>query len=450
MSQIDNRIFVKNRHPLQTFSLGLQHVLAMYAGAVIVPLIVGGNLGFSQEQITYLVAIDLFMCGIATLLQVFANRWFGIGMPVVLGCAFQAVTPMIAIGKDFGISYIYGAIIAMGLFVILFGGLFGKLIRLFPPVVTGSVVTIIGVTLIPVAFNDLGGGQGNPDFGSPTNLLLGFGVLVFIVIMNKLSGGFIRAISILLGLVIGTTIASFMGQVDFTPVAEASWFHAVQPFYFGVPKFNMTAILTMIIVAMVGIAESTGVFMALGKIIGRDVDSKDLARGYRAEGLAITIGGIFNAFPYTTYSQNVGLIQMSRVKTRDVIVVAGCLLMLLGLVPKIAALTTLIPKSVLGGAMVAMFGMVVSSGLRMLGSQVDMNRHENLLIIACSVGMGLGVTVVPQLFASLPSTVRILTDNGIVAGTFTAMVLNLLFNGTKQPTSDLQMDEEEISHSAAS
>lgn len=449
MSQIDNRIFVKNRHPLQTFSLGLQHVLAMYAGAVIVPLIVGGNLGFSQEQITYLVAIDLFMCGIATLLQVFANRWFGIGMPVVLGCAFQAVTPMIAIGKDFGISYIYGAIIAMGLFVILFGGIFGKLIRLFPPVVTGSVVTIIGVTLIPVAFNDLGGGQGNPDFGSPTNLLLGFGVLVFIVIMNKLSGGFIRAISILIGLVIGTTIAAFMGQVDFTPVAEASWFHAVQPFYFGVPKFNMTAILTMIIVAMVGIAESTGVFMALGKIVGRDVDSKDLARGYRAEGLAITIGGIFNAFPYTTYSQNVGLIQMSRVKTRDVIVVAGCLLMLLGLVPKIAALTTLIPKSVLGGAMVAMFGMVVSSGLRMLGSQVDMNRHENLLIIACSVGMGLGVTVVPQLFASLPSTVRILTDNGIVAGTFTALVLNLLFNGTKQPSIEMQ-EKEEIGHSAAS
>ena len=449
MSRVDNRIFVKNRHPLQTFSLGLQHVLAMYAGAVIVPLIVGGNLGFNQEQITYLVAIDLFMCGIATLLQVFANRWFGIGMPVVLGCAFQAVTPMIAIGKDFGISYIYGAIIAMGIFVILFGGLFGKLIRLFPPVVTGSVVTIIGVTLIPVAFTDLGGGQGNPDFGSPTNLLLGFGVLIFIVIMNKLSAGFIRAVSILLGLVIGTTIAALMGQVDFTPVAEASWFHAVQPFYFGVPKFNMTAILTMIIVAMVGIAESTGVFMALGKIIDRDVDSKDLARGYRAEGLAITIGGIFNAFPYTTYSQNVGLIQMSRVKTRDVIVVAGGLLMLLGLVPKIAALTTLIPSSVLGGAMVAMFGMVVSSGLRMLGSQVDMNRHENLLIIACSVGMGLGVTVVPQLFASLPSTVRILTDNGIVAGTFTALVMNLLFNGTKQQ-SDGTQSEEEAEHSVAS
>ncbi|GAV11904.1 MULTISPECIES: nucleobase:cation symporter-2 family protein [Paenibacillus] len=449
MSRVDNRIFVKNRHPLQTFSLGLQHVLAMYAGAVIVPLIVGGNLGFNQEQITYLVAIDLFMCGIATLLQVFANRWFGIGMPVVLGCAFQAVTPMIAIGKDFGISYIYGAIIAMGIFVILFGGLFGKLIRLFPPVVTGSVVTIIGVTLIPVAFTDLGGGQGNPDFGSPTNLLLGFGVLIFIVIMNKLSAGFIRAVSILLGLVIGTTIAALMGQVDFTPVAEASWFHAVQPFYFGVPKFNMTAILTMIIVAMVGIAESTGVFMALGKIIDRDVDSKDLARGYRAEGLAITIGGIFNAFPYTTYSQNVGLIQMSRVKTRDVIVVAGGLLMLLGLVPKIAALTTLIPSSVLGGAMVAMFGMVVSSGLRMLGSQVDMNRHENLLIIACSVGMGLGVTVVPQLFASLPSTVRILTDNGIVAGTFTALVMNLLFNGTKQQ-SDGTQSEEETEHSVAS
>lgn len=417
-----------NRHPLKTASLGLQHVLAMYAGAVIVPLIVAGQLGMDQQQLTYLIGIDLLMCGIATLLQLWNNRLFGIGLPVVLGCAFQAVAPMIAIGGKYGISAIYGAIIASGLFVVVFSGLFGRLIRFFPPVVTGSVVTTIGVTLIPVALTDLGGGAGADDFGSPENLMLGFGVLMVIILLNRFTQGFMRAISILLGLVIGTIAAGFMGKVSLQPVVDASWIHPIKPFYFGTPTFEPSAILTMIIVAIVSVAESTGVFMALGKILDKDITSKDLAKGYRAEGLAIMLGGVFNAFPYTTYSQNVGLVQMSRVKTKDVIFTAGIILVLLGFVPKIAALTTIVPTSVLGGAMIAMFGMVVSSGIRMLGSSVDLNNHENLLIIACSVGMGLGVTVVPNLFHALPPQLRILTENGIVAGTFTAMVLNILFN----------------------
>lgn len=424
-------IFQKNRNPFQTFSLGLQHVLAMYAGAVIVPLIVAGQLGLSSEQLTYLICIDLLACGVATLLQVWGNRFFGIGLPVMLGCAFQAVSPMIAIGLQYGVSAIYGAIIASGIFVLLFAGLFGKLIAIFPPVVTGSVVTIIGVTLIPVALTDLGGGSGAADFGSLTNLGLGFGVLVFIILMNRFTQGFLRSISVLIGLIVGTLVAAMLGQVDLTPFKEASWFHSLQPFYFGKPTFHPSAILTMILVAVVSIAESTGVFMALSKIVDKDLTSKDLTRGYRAEGLAIVLGGVFNSFPYTTYSQNVGLVQMSRVKTRDVIVVAGGILVVIGFVPKIAALTQLVPTSVLGGAMVALFGLVVSSGIRMLGEQVDLNRYENLFIIACSVGMGLGVTVVPDLFAQLPSGARILVDNGIVAGSVTAIVMNLIFNGLK-------------------
>lgn len=422
-----------NQPPLRRFSLGLQHVLAMYAGAVIVPLIVGGALKLTPQQLGYLVSIDLLTCGIATLLQVWTNRFFGIGLPVILGCTFTAVGPMIAIGSEYGVSAIYGAIIVAGIFVVLFAGLFGKLIRFFPPVVTGSVVTIIGVTLIPVSLNDMGGGQGSPDFGAPSNLMLAFGVLALIIIMNRLFTGFWRAISILLGLIIGTIIAAFMGKVSFASVGEASWFHMVQPFYFGTPTFEASAIITMILVAVVSLVESTGVFFALGKMVDRDIRSEDLARGYRAEGLAIVLGGLFNAFPYTTYSQNVGLLQMSNVKTRDVIITAGGILVVLGLIPKVAAMTTIIPAPVLGGASIAMFGMVVSSGIRMLGSQVDLNRHENLLIIACSVGMGLGVTVVPQLFDKLPQMVQILTDNGIVAGSITAIVLNLVFNvGRKQ------------------
>ncbi|WP_153976775.1 nucleobase:cation symporter-2 family protein [Paenibacillus xylanilyticus] len=437
------RIFQRHRHPIKTFSLGLQHVLAMYAGAVVVPLIVSNALGFTQEQLTYLIAIDLLACGVATLLQVWGNRYFGVGLPVMLGCAFQAVSPMILIGLNSGVSAIYGAVIASGIFVVLFSGLFGKLIRLFPPVVTGSVVTIIGLTLIPVAFRDLGGGQGSEDFGSGTNLLLGFGVLVFIILMTRFTIGFIRSIAVLVGLLAGTVAAGFMGEVNFAPIREASWFHMVKPFYFGTPTFEIVPILTMILVAIVSVAESTGVFMALGKILDKDLSSKDLARGYRAEGLAIVLGGIFNSFPYTTYSQNVGLVQMTRVKTRDVIVVAGGLLVVIGFVPKIAALAQLVPGSVLGGAMVALFGMVVSSGIRIIGSQVDLNRHENLFIIACSVGMGLGVTVVPELFAGAPDWAQIMLGNGIIAGSFTAIFMNLLFNGLGTKATAAKMAEKQ-------
>ncbi|MCL6662913.1 MULTISPECIES: nucleobase:cation symporter-2 family protein [Paenibacillus] len=437
------RIFQRHRHPIKTFSLGLQHVLAMYAGAVVVPLIVSNALGFTQEQLTYLIAIDLLACGVATLLQVWGNKYFGVGLPVMLGCAFQAVSPMILIGMNSGVSAIYGAIIASGLFVLIFSGIFGKLIRLFPPVVTGSVVTIIGLTLIPVAFHDLGGGQGSEDFGSGVNLLLGFGVLLFIILMTRFTTGFIRSISVLIGLLVGTVAAGFMGEVNFAPIRDASWFHVVQPFYFGTPTFEIVPILTMILVAIVSVAESTGVFMALGKILDKDLSSKDLARGYRAEGLAIVLGGIFNSFPYTTYSQNVGLVQMTRVKTRDVIVVAGGILVVIGFVPKIAALAQLVPGAVLGGAMVALFGMVVSSGIRIIGSQVDLNRHENLFVIACSVGMGLGVTVVPELFAGAPAWAQIMLGNGIIAGSFTAIFMNLLFNGLGTKETATKMAEQQ-------
>ncbi|WJV20993.1 nucleobase:cation symporter-2 family protein [Rossellomorea marisflavi] len=412
---------------LKTASLGIQHVLAMYAGAVIVPLIVGGALGLTGEQLTYLVSIDIFMCGIATLLQVWKNKFFGIGLPVVLGCTFTAVGPMISIGAKYGITSIYGSILASGLFVIIISTFFGKLVRFFPPVVTGSVVTIIGITLIPVAMNNMAGGEGSADYGSMDNLLLAFGTLIFILVLYKMFTGFIRSVSILLGLVAGTIAAMFMGKVNFSEVGEASWFHMAQPFYFGMPTFDIAAILTMILVAMVSLVESTGVYFALGDITDRKLSEEDLSKGYRAEGLAIFLGGIFNVFPYTAYSQNVGLIQLSGVKKSNVIYAAATFLIILGLVPKIGALTTVIPSAVLGGAMVAMFGMVVAYGIKML-SRVDFSSQENLLIIACSVGMGLGVTAVPELFSKMPEAVRILTDNGIVAGSLMAIFLNLFFN----------------------
>ncbi|MBM7665429.1 xanthine permease [Solibacillus kalamii] len=407
--------------------LGIQHLLAMYAGAILVPLIIGGALGFSSAQMTYLVAIDIFMCGVATLFQVWKGKVIGIGLPVVLGCTFTAVSPIIAIGSGGGLGDVYGAIIASGIIIVLIGGLFGKLIKFFPPVVTGSVVTIIGISLIPVAINNMAGGQGAADFASGSNVALAFITLLIILVIYRFTVGFVRAIAILLGMVSGTVIGIFMGKVDFTPVAEASWLHIMQPFYLATPTFNASAILTMTLVAMVSLVESTGVYYALSDITKKDLTSKDLSKGYRAEGLASIIGGIFNAFPYTTFSQNVGLIQMSGVRDRKVIFITGGMLVALGFLPKLAALTTIIPTPVLGAAMLAMFGMVITQGVRMLAPEIAKSM-ENAMVAALGVGLGIGVATVPGIFENLPSWMSILTSNGIVAGSLTAIFLNVLFN----------------------
>lgn len=408
-------------------TLGIQHLLAMYAGAILVPLIIGGSLGFNEKEMTYLVAIDILMCGVATLLQVMRGKFFGIGLPVVLGCTFTAVFPIIAIGTEKGIGAIYGAIIVSGLIIILISGVFGKLVKFFPPVVTGSVVTIIGVSLIPVSMNNMGGGQGAPDFASSSNIGLAMITLLIILLIYRFATGFIRSIAILLGLVIGTVIAAFMGKVDFSPVEQASVLHMVHPFYFGTPTFDIGAILTMTLVGMVSLVESSGVYFALSDITKKKLDSKDLARGYRSEGLASIIGGIFNAFPYTTFSQNVGLVKMSGVKDRRVIVFTGIMLVALGFLPKIAALTTIIPTPVLGAAMLAMFGMVITQGITMLAPEIARS-PENAMVAAIAVALGVGVAFVPNIFESLPSWASILTSNGIVCGSLTAIALNIVFN----------------------
>lgn len=420
-------------------ALGLQHVLAMYAGAVLVPLLIGGALGFNSEQMTYLVSIDIFMCGVATLLQLFVNRYFGIGLPVVLGCAMQAVSPLILIGSTDGIGAMYGSIIASGIFILLFAGVFSKIKRFFPPVVTGTVITVIGLTLIPVGIEKMGGGSRlAADFGSMRHLFLAFLTIAIILGVQLFAKGFIRSLAIIVGLISGTVIAAIMGMVSLSPVAAASWFHVPQPFYFGAPVFEWSSILTMILIALVSMVESTGVYFALGEVTDKKIEEDDLKRGYRAEGLAIILGGIFNTFPYTAFSQNVGLVQMSGIRTRKPIYYAAGFLMVLGLVPKIGAFATIIPEPVLGGAMMVLFGMVATQGMKMLG-RVDLNQDGNLMIVAVSLGLGLGVTVIPELFSALPTAVQTFTGNGVVVASLTAIILNIIVHrGHEETVAELQ------------
>lgn len=426
------------KHESQAALLGLQHLLAMYSGAILVPLLIGGALHFNAAQMTYLVSIDIFMCGIATFLQIFSNRYFGIGLPVILGCAVQAVAPLQMIGGHFSIGTMYGAIIAAGVFVFLISGWFAKLRKLFPPVVTGTVITVIGLTLIPIAFLNLGGGNvAAKSFGSPVNLGLGFLTVVVILVCNAWGKGFIRQIAVLMGLLIGTLVAGGVGLVSLQPVFSASWFRLPELFHFGIPQFEPSSILTMIMVALVSMVESTGVFFALGDVLNKNITEADLKKGYRAEALAVILGGIFNTFPYTTFSQNVGLVQLSGIKSRKPVIYAGAFLVVLGLLPKVGAVATIIPAPVIGGAMIVMFGMVTIQGVRML-NQVDFRNNRNLLVAAVSIGLGLGVTVQPAIVHGLPQAAQLILSNGIVVASVTAVLLNLILRPAKEAVEPIE------------
>ena len=413
---------------MKNFILSVQHLLAMYAGAILVPIIVGTSLKFSAEEFAYLVTVDIFMCGVATFLQ--ANKVTGTGLPIVLGCTFTAVAPMILIGQTKGLDVLYGSLLISGILVVLIAPFFSYLVKFFPPVVTGSVVTIIGINLMPVAMNYLAGGEGAKNYGDTKNLILGGVTLLIILILQRFTKGFLKSIAILIGLAIGTALAGIFGMVDIKQVGDAHWFGFPVPFRFSGFGFDVSSILVFFIVAVVSLIESTGVYHALSEITGRKLERKDFRKGYTAEGLAIILGSIFNAFPYTAYSQNVGLVSLSGAKKNNVIYGMVILLLICGCIPKLGALANIIPLPVLGGAMIAMFGMVMAYGVSILGN-INFQNQNNLLIIAISVGLGAGISAVPQAFKGLGEQFAWLTQNGIVLGAISAIILNFFFNGIK-------------------
>ncbi|HEP3822265.1 TPA: purine permease [Streptococcus pyogenes] len=409
----------------QSAVLGLQHVLSMYAGSILVPIMIAGALGYSARELTYLISTDIFMCGVATFLQLKLTKHTGVGLPVVLGCAFQSVAPLSIIGAQQGSGAMFGALIASGIYVILVAGIFSKIARFFPPIVTGSVITVIGLSLVGVAMGNMGDNVKEPTAQS---MMLSLLTIVIILLVQKFTKGFVKSISILIGLVAGTLVSAMMGLVDTTPVVEASWIHVPTPFYFGMPTFEITSIVMMCIIATVSMVESTGVYLALSDLTNDQLDEKRLRNGYRSEGIAVFLGGLFNTFPYTGFSQNIGLVQISGIKTRRPIYYAAGILVVIGLLPKFGAMAQMIPSPVLGGAMLVLFGMVALQGMQML-NRVDFQKNEyNFIIAAVSISAGLGFNGT-NLFASLPETAQMFLTNGIVIATLTSVVLNLVLNG---------------------
>ena len=421
-------------------ALGLQHVLVMYAGAVAVPLIIGGALKMSRDDIALLISADLFCCGLVTLIQCVGIWNIGIRMPVMMGVAFTAIAPIIATGSNpqLGLPAVFGAVIGSGIFTYFAAPYMSKLVRWFPPVVTGTVVLLIGISLMKVGINWAAGGQPmlfgpggpvpNPEYGSPINLALAGTVLLAILLMTAYFKGFLANVAVLLGLVIGFVIAVAMGRVHLIGLGDAAWVRMVLPFQFGLPTFDLMSIVTLSLVMVVMMIESTGLFLALADMSGRTLSQKDLARGLRADGVGNIIGGVFGTFTYTSYSQNVGLVQITGVRSRWVVAVAGVILVVLGCLPKLSALVAAIPNSVLGGAAIVMFGMVAATGVKILAKVDFAADRRNLYIVAVGLGAGMIPLVADRFFLQLPPLAMRFFQNGILLGTLTAVLLNFLFS----------------------
>ena len=464
-------------------ALGLQHVLVMYAGAVAVPLIVGRALKLSPQEVALLISADLFCCGIATLIQSLGvTQWFGIKLPVMMGVTFAAVGPMVAIananaGTD-GARMLFGAIIGAGIISILIAPLVSRMLRFFPPVVTGTIIAVIGINLMRVGINWIFGTpvgptapmtvspehtewlsamrsagataqpgvlpvpQGltlaptvpNPRYAALSGVGISAIVLVSILLIAKFGKGFFANISVLLGIVVGAIVATAMGVMTFEKVGKAAWVDIVLPFHFGMPIFDPVLIATMVLVMIVVMIESTGMFLALGEMTDKHIDQPMLSRGLRTDGLGTLIGGIFNTFPYTSFSQNVGLVAVTGVKSRFVCVAGGVILIVLGLLPKMAALVESLPNVVLGGAGLVMFGMVAATGIRILGGVDYTHNRSNALIVAISIGFGMIPLLAPRYLQWMPHSIHPLIESGILLASLAAVLLNLFFNGARADT----------------
>ncbi|WP_319456329.1 MULTISPECIES: solute carrier family 23 protein [unclassified Mycobacterium] len=412
---------------------GFQHVVAFYAGAVLVPILIAGAIDLPQDQLVKLITADLFTCGIASIIQAVGFWKIGVRLPLLQGVTFAGVSPIIAIGLAHGggapsLLYVYGAVIVAGVFTFLIAPIFIKLLRFFPPVVTGTLITIIGLCLVPVGALDA---VTNPHTHQtdPSNarwLLYALGTIAVIVAIQRLFRGFMATIAVLLGLVIGCAVAFALGDMNFDKVGQASAFGFTQPFLFGMPKFDFAACLTMIIVLLITAVESTGSTMATGEIVGKRIKASDIGNVLRADGLATAIGGVFNSFPYTAFSENVGLVRLTGVKSRWVVAAAGVIMILLGFLPKVAAVVSSIPNPVLGGAALTLFATVAVVGIQTLG-KVDFTDHRNLIIVTTSIALALWVTSYPDVAKAVPSGVDLLFGSGISIGAITAILLNVVF-----------------------
>ncbi len=420
---------------------GLQHVLTMYGGIVAVPLILGQAAGLNGAEIGMLIAASLFAGGLATLLQTLGLPFFGCQLPLVQGVSFAGVATMGAIlssESGGGLPGVLGAVMAASLIGLLITPVFSRITKFFPPLVTGIVITTIGLTLMPVAARwVMGGNSASPDFGSMANIGLAALTFAIVLLLSKLGSATISRLSILLAMVVGTLIAWALGMTDFSKVTEGPVFAFPTPFHFGMPEFHIAAILSMCIVIMVTLVETSADILAVGEIIGTKVDSRRLGNGLRADMASSILAPVFGSFTQSAFAQNVGLVAVTGVRSRYVVATGGLILVVLGLLPIMGRIIAAVPTPVLGGAGIVLFGTVAASGIRTL-SKVSYQNNVNLIIVAASLGFGMIPIAAPAFYHQFPTWFETIFHSGISSAAIMAILLNLIFNHFTAGNSDQQ------------
>lgn len=411
-----------------TVVLALQHILSAFAGIIAVPLVVSSAIGLSIEDTATMVGAAIFVAGVTTVLQSKGAGPIGARVPGMMGTDFTFASPAISVGSQFGVPGIVGATIAGSIIEIILSRFVKPLMRFFPPLITGTVVSLIGITLLPVSMDWAAGGVGASDYGSLENITIAFVIMLFTLLLNHFGSGLWKTASVFIGMIFGYVICIFVGKVDLTAVSQADWISLPSIFKYGV-TFDFSAILSFIPAYIVSLIGTVGIMMAIGEASNTHISSERAANGVLADGVGSLIAGIFGAGPNTAFSQNVGLITLTKVASRHVMVVAGIILAALGIFPKLSALISIMPQPVLGGVGVIMFGLVAAQGIKTL-SQVKMGDRE-LLIVSIAFALGIGVTVRPELLNALPTPLQMLLSSGISTGTLVALILNIVLKEKK-------------------
>lgn len=403
--------------------LGFQHIFAAFGGIIVVPIVISAALGFDAKTSTALISSAILMAGVATFIQSKGVGPVGARVACIMGTDFTFVAPAIAVGAKFGLPGIFGATILGALIVILLSFFVKPLMKLFPPIVTGTVVSLIGLTLLPVSIDWAAGGVGSASYGSLKNIAIALAIMTVTLLLNHYGKGLVSSASVLIGMVVGYILCIPLGMIDFSSVGQASWLSLPKAFGYGI-NFNLKVLLPFIPAYFVTVIGTVGCLKAINEVSGIESDEKRIGSGVLSDGIGSMLAGMFGAMPNTSFSQNIGLIPLTKVASRYVTMMAGALLIILGLFPKFAALINIMPQPVLGGVGIVMFGTVAAAGIETL-SRVKLN-NRNLLIIATSIGLGLGVTFRPDVIAKLPEGLKMIFSSGISTGTITALVLNVL------------------------
>ncbi|MDK0613843.1 nucleobase:cation symporter-2 family protein [Clostridium perfringens] len=409
---------------------GLQHIFAAFGGIIVVPLVIATSLGFDSKVTTALISASILGSGLATIIQAKGVGKVGARVACIMGTDFTFVSPAISVGSVLGLPGIIGATILGSLFEVILSFFIKPLMKFFPPLVTGTVVALIGLTLLPVSIDWAAGGAGSTNYASLENLAVAMFVLIITLLLNNYGKGMISSASILIGIVVGYIVCIPLGLVDFTSVKEASLLSFPKILEFGV-TFDAKAVMAFIPAYFVATIGTVGCLKAIGETSNIDIGDKRVAAGVLSDGVGSALGGLLGSCPNTSFSQNIGIISLTKVASRHVAVMAGILLVILGFLPKVAAIITGIPNPVLGGVGIMMFGTVAAAGIRTL-SNIKLT-ERNLLIIAISMGLGLGVTFRPDVIHNLPEAIRMIFSSGISTGTIAALILNAVLK--ESPTS---------------